>query len=454
MTQKYNGPIQLRRGTLAEWQDVNPALLYGEVAIAFDGPKPKVKIGNIDNDNFNDLPWMGGSAEIGAEVVGGLPNSIPYVNASGLLSNTNNLQYDGTFFNTPAIKTNYIYDYDGDGTIAFATQNGSHIHRFFLDGPYLRIKTVGQADAINIDGLNNRIGIFTPYPYATLHVNGGLFVQNTIVFGGNNDVISPTSSSGYMDLIPHSGVQTYSGSTKITKFYRGQSSFYTYTYTTNQGGIALRDVPGEASGWSYKTITGTNDAFWNGSRGIQFSEHTEEIIVRSPISFTQATAFSSAWLGSPQAYQSFDTVIVTGSSGYVDFVAMKYASSPYPTVRHSAKSMQFYTKSAAAWPDAPSLNGFYGTKVLDLQDNIVELGSRHNTAMLLQSSYAQINTNSIEAGFGWSTDHMFSIRIAYTSTYLFHVGIDGKVYAPMLPTSSSGLASGAIWNDSGTLKIV
>lgn len=47
----------------------------------------------------------------------------------------------------------------------------------------------------------------------------------------------------------------------------------------------------------------------------------------------------------------------------------------------------------------------------------------------------------------------YLLRLAIANNDYFSVKADGRVYM-VLPTSSSGLSSGELWNDSGTLKIV
>lgn len=93
MTMIYEGPIVLRHGLKATFETNNPSLKYGEIAIAFDGATPRVKIGNPTEEAFNSLPWFGesggGSMAIGGDVTSGTPGSILFVNASNQLAQNN-----------------------------------------------------------------------------------------------------------------------------------------------------------------------------------------------------------------------------------------------------------------------------------------------------------------------------------------------------------------------------
>ena len=49
--------IQLRRGTYSEWQEENPVLLEGEVAIELDAYRNRIKIGDGITP-WNSLPYF------------------------------------------------------------------------------------------------------------------------------------------------------------------------------------------------------------------------------------------------------------------------------------------------------------------------------------------------------------------------------------------------------------
>jgi hypothetical protein len=52
--------IQLRRGTAAQWVDVDPVLAPGEPGVEVDANPPRIKIGN-GFDTWSELSYVGGS---------------------------------------------------------------------------------------------------------------------------------------------------------------------------------------------------------------------------------------------------------------------------------------------------------------------------------------------------------------------------------------------------------
>jgi hypothetical protein len=67
MTTVYTGLIRVRHDTLANFESANPVLKYGEIAVAFDGATPKIKVGNAAEDTWNNLPWASAGGGTGTD---------------------------------------------------------------------------------------------------------------------------------------------------------------------------------------------------------------------------------------------------------------------------------------------------------------------------------------------------------------------------------------------------
>ena len=219
----------------------------------------------------------------------------------------------------------------------------------------------GELFAVRDDG---NIGIGTASPSAKLHTKAtsasdivGIF-QGTTSQTGNLLEARLTNNDKLFEVTP-TGV-----------------NFLSSSYTTNQGGIAIKYYQADNGGWSNQIISGTNPAVWTSGKGIYFANHSESIIVSSPTNFTADLAVPGRiWLGGNAYDGTKPSVIVSSTGNYVDFMGMKYASSPYPTVRNSALSHQFYAKSDAAWADGSGLSGTYGTKVMDITQSLLTIAT-------------------------------------------------------------------------------
>ncbi len=92
-------------------------------------------------------------------------------NDGGAFGASSGLTWDGTYLETDVIKVNGIRNLDGTNVISLYSSSGQG-HNIVLDGTALRIKTIGQYDAINLLSTTNSVGIFETSPTARLQVKG------------------------------------------------------------------------------------------------------------------------------------------------------------------------------------------------------------------------------------------------------------------------------------------
>jgi hypothetical protein len=92
-------------------------------------------------------------------------------------------------------------------------------------------------------------------------------------------------------------------------------------------------------------------------------------------------------------------------------------------------------------------------------DPIYKLDVNGGTLPYLLNLESTWNTTAVAYGINLNVTNTASdpssylLRLAISNNDYFSVKTDGKVYM-VLPTSSSGLSSGQLWNDGGTVKIV
>ena len=162
-------PIRLKAGTKTAYETANEPLLYGEVAIVYDGVKPKIKVGNLAEDVFGDLPYFGGGAAIGDEVTGGTAGSVLFVDVDGKLGQSANyFRYDAedrlflggaTLEGRLSIKasTSNGWEY----SVRIVDSNDVNLFAFRNDG-YFTLGGSGINSIIDLQGSGPYSGIYSP----------------------------------------------------------------------------------------------------------------------------------------------------------------------------------------------------------------------------------------------------------------------------------------------------
>ena len=170
--------IQLRKGTLAEWNEADPELLYGEVAIVYDEGILKLKVGNENNDKFSDLPFYNPGAasmpDATSEIKGVLkltgdlggtaeaptvPNKVDKVSGKSLIADAEISRLASmTAIFTTALKAVY------DSASSWVTTNGTNVlnHLSNTSNPHSVTKSqVGLGNVDNTSDANKPISTAT-----------------------------------------------------------------------------------------------------------------------------------------------------------------------------------------------------------------------------------------------------------------------------------------------------
>lgn len=333
----------------------------------------------------------------GIDITGGV------ITNTGDLSNTNEIQ-------TLSIAGSNLSLSNGGGTVALPTTGITS-----LGGQTGGTQTFATGTTGTDFGISSAANTHTFNLPNSSAANRGLLTSTD--WSAFNSKIGGSGTSGYLpkfsggstlanSLIYDNGTNTGIGTASPTAKFdvRGGAVFIHSAPTggATAGGVGVYDwTPNESSN-STVGITGTNKAVWTSpGNGIVFKNHVRQITVGSKTNFIDAIAVDAPWLGSTEVESAQEVLRVNAVTNNVYNVAMKYASSPYPSYHVSAKDVFFNVKSAAAWPDGVSVTTF-GTNMLSIKDVGVGVGT--GTAV----SYLDV-----DGANGYS---QFRLRDAYTPT--------------------------------------
>ena len=291
------------------------------------------------------------------------------------------------------------------------------------------------------NGASHKVGIGETTPTARLHVKAGT----------TQDVIArfqdPLNASSYIDIKNDSVLTDYAGlfwgsKAKIRSkevgpvfidcsggisFLDGNSS---KSNINSQGAIAIGATAVPASTMAY--IKGSGASSGTTALLVQNSAGTEHLKITDDgvVDVRQALNVNHATVSTRQLKLGWGSIFATDTNSELTIGAVYSQAATAPAIVLGGKTRS----SGADAIQVQALNGMYIATTANAENPSAQLhikGSGNDnttTALLIQNS-------------------------AGTPLDLFKVLDNGTLVAPNLPTSATGLPTGAIWNDGGTLKI-
>jgi hypothetical protein len=141
----------------------------------------------------------------------------------------------------------------------------------------------------------------------------------------------------------------------------GNSYFYHSAPGAAAGGIAIKENHTNNGGYALMEISGTNSAVWTTGKGLVFANIGPNINTAADFYDSGNLGSKVGIFGSAGIANASNSLYLTADTTNTYLTSLKYSSAaPYPPLYVSAPSINFNTKSAAAWPDGSS-GLFYGT---------------------------------------------------------------------------------------------
>lgn len=239
----------------------------------------------------------------------------------------------------------------------------------------------GVSERMRINEVGN-VGIGTASPAAKLQVKGSTNASEfalRVEDSGSNTLLSVQNNSSI-------------------KFQYGTGG------ATVTDGIAIKRFSPDVASRSTMEISGTSSD-WVSGKGLVFNNHTLGIIFGAQTHFSSAVSTNQLWIGDSQIGSVDDFIVFsTGTPGFVDILATKYAGGPYPNMRISAPNISFFTKTGATWPDGGGSSS-YGTEIMTLMGS-----SNIKMNSVVYNNTTTSNTRTLFIGGDYTIGGISSIR--------------------------------------------
>ena len=304
-------------------------------------------------------------------------------------------------------------------------------------------------DSANLywDNTNVRLGVGTSSPSTRLHVSGVTAYNTGVLVEGNTAtgvgiILKNTQASANEWLICSAGSSNGGGvgSLFIYNITEAGQNALTIQKTTSYIGVyqqsptAMVDIYAKSA--SYNVLR----AKANGA-----SQYSLNIDSDGCVNIWQDTApYSSVSLNVGSKASGVSMAIETDGNGK-GFCVVDQAN--FATLQ--GHGMQFNTKSSGS----VTINTIQFTS--DVYNQTISTGLLRTTGIAVSSVLNQAPTAMVHVTGVDSTSSNYALKVDNSGgTALMYVRNDGVVLMNNLPTSSAGLPSGALWNNSGVINIV